>query len=232
MAEVTYIDLNKYVIWRWAKWTDPQSGARHRVEYREKKHADPQVDTWAVATLEKWQDDVFVETLSKSVLHARIQKWQYAPEPEIPHDVWRQLGANKSHEVLMQWKLRAGDDVRLMSIRRYGFTYDLFRDDTKIYEGTAQLLEDEEATMNEWLIGRTLHDIHTYRDKLPEEMRAWWGRFEGDGFAFTQDNYDRVRLAIENLRHYYRENGQPCPEALTVDRCKRALDIWLGRLNG
>jgi hypothetical protein len=126
----------------------------------------------------------------------------------------------------MQWKLREGDDVRLMSIRRYGWSYDLFRDDTKIYEGTAQLLDDEEATMNEWLIGRTLHDIHTYRDKLPEEMQAWWGRFEGDGFAFTQDNYDRVRLALENLRYYYRQDGRTCPEALTVDRCKRALDIF------
>jgi len=198
------------------------------VEYREKKNADPKVDTWDVATLEKWQDDVFVETLSKTVLHARIKEWQYAPEPEIPHEDWRQLGVNKTHDVLMQWKLREGDDVRLMSIRRYGFTYDLFRDDTCIYEGRTQLLEDEEKAMNNWLIGRTLHDIHTYRDKLEEGLRAWWGRFEGDGFALTQENYDRVCLALENLRHYYREHGQPCPEALAVDRCQRALDIFCG----
>ncbi len=87
MAEVTYIDLNKYVIWQWSKWKDPKSGASHRVEYREKKYANHAVDTWDVATLEKWQDDVLVETLSKRELHARIEHWTYDPEPAIPHQV-------------------------------------------------------------------------------------------------------------------------------------------------
>ncbi len=149
MAEVTYIDLNKYVIWHWSKWQDPQSGASHRVEYRENKHANHVVDTWDVATLEKWQDDVLVETLSKTELHARIKRWTYAPEPAVPFAAWRQLGVNSTHDVEMQWKESEGDGVHLMEIRRYHMssTYDLWRDGQCIYEGQRQMLEEEETKM-------------------------------------------------------------------------------------
>ncbi len=131
--------------------------------------------------------------------------------------------------------------MHLMEIRRYHMkgTYDLWRDGHCIYEGTKQILETEEKKMNNWLIARTLVAIYTHRDKLSPVLQAWWKGFWGDGsdrteetFAFTQDNYDRVCLALENLRYYYRENGQTCPEELTVDRCKQALDIFSNSLRG
>jgi hypothetical protein len=152
MARVTYIDPNKYVIAHWAKWTDPASGASHRVEYRDKRYAHHDEDAFDVATLEKWQDGVLVETLSRDDLLARIKNWTYAPEPAIDVAVWRQLGVLVTHDVKMQWTVREGDGVHLMEIRRYRMksTHDLFRDGKRLYEGQSHMTDEEVTKMNNW----------------------------------------------------------------------------------
>jgi hypothetical protein len=236
MAEVTYIDLNEYIIVHRSKWVDP-SGESHTVEYRARQYPPPEVDRYEVKYVEKWRDGVHVETLSPSQLITRIQHWTYAPEPVIDVAVWRQLGTReqRNYDVLMQWKQNDGGVIHLVEIIKYHMasTFDLWRDGKCIYRGHKQMLDTEEKHMKNWLIARTLHDINTYKDKLSPELQAWWGRFWAfmsdrteETFAITQDNYDRVCLALENLRYYYSENGRTCPPSLTVDRCKQALDIF------
>jgi hypothetical protein len=231
MAEVTYIDLNKYVIVQWSKWVDPVSGKIHRVEYRDRKYPPSAVDMYDVHTLEKWQDGVPVETLSARQLLARIENWPYGPEPAIPVQVWRQLG-RPSYDVRMQWKKNEGDDIHLVEIRKYHMstTFDLIYDGEFIYHGNQEMLQGEEKYMNNWLIHRILQDINTYRDKLSSDLQDWWGQFYSntteDTFAITEYNYVRVRLALENLRYYYRQKGEKCPPSLAVDQCKQALDIF------
>jgi hypothetical protein len=153
MAEVTYIDLKDYVIVHWSTWTDPTSGASHRVEYRDKRSAHHAAETFDVVSLEKWRDGVLVETLSRDALLARIKNWTYDPEPAIGVEVWRQLGVLATHDVEMQWKESEGDGVHLMEIRRYHMktTHDLWRDGKRLYEGQRQMLEEEVTKMNVWL---------------------------------------------------------------------------------
>ena len=86
MAEVTYIDLNKYIIVHRSKWVDP-SGESHTVEYRARQYPPPEVDRYGVKYVEKWRDGVHMESLSPSQLIARIQHWIYDPEPVIDVNV-------------------------------------------------------------------------------------------------------------------------------------------------
>jgi hypothetical protein len=219
---------------------DPLSGKIHRVEYRARQYPPPDVDRYEVKYVEKWQDGVHVESLSPSQLIARIRHWTYAPEPAIDVQVWRQLGTRnyRNYDVLMQWKQHEEDDLHLVEIRKYHMasTFDLIYDDQCIYRGHKQMLEMEEKHMNNWLVFRILQDINTYHDKLSPELQDWWAGFYPNTteytFAFTQYNYDRVCLALENLRYYYSQKGQKCPPSLAVDQCKQALDIfsrWLPR---
>jgi hypothetical protein len=101
MAEVTYTDLNKYVIVHVSKWEDPKSGEIHRVEYRARKYLASRADSYEVNTLEKWQDGRMVETLSARQLLVWIEQWKHDPEPAIPKQVWREL-ALPTYDVLVQ----------------------------------------------------------------------------------------------------------------------------------
>jgi hypothetical protein len=173
MAEVTYIDPNEYVIVHWSTWTDPTSGASHRVEYRDTRYAHHDEDAYDVATLEKWQDGVLVETLSRGQLLTRIKKWTYAPEPEIGYEVWRQLGVLCTHDVEMQWKVNEEDGVHLMEIVRYhqNSTHDLWRDGKRLYEGQLQMLEEEQTKMNTWPRARAPEEGGGFKSHL-EKIRA------------------------------------------------------------
>ena len=153
MAEVTYTDLNKYVIVHMSKWVDPVSGKIHRVEYRARKYLSPAKDMYEANTLEKWQDDLLVETLSASQLLSRIEQWKHDPEPVIPDRVWWELVQPK-YDVLVQWKENEGDDIHLVEIRKYHMeTFNwLMRDGACIYRTiTRDMYELEEQKMNDWL---------------------------------------------------------------------------------
>ena len=158
MADVTYIDLDKYVIVQLSKWVDRVSRHLHIVEYRNRTCPPPaDVDTlqkwrdtmYDLDTLEKWRDGVLVETLSARELLARIKNWTYGPEPTIPVDVWRQLG-RPSYDVLMQWTKKEGDDIHLVEIRKYHMerTFNLIYDGECIYHGDKEMLEMEKVHCN------------------------------------------------------------------------------------
>jgi hypothetical protein len=152
MANVTYIDLKQYVIVHWAKWTDPQSGASHWVEYRDTRYALHDKDALNVVSLEKWQDGVFVETLSREDLRARIRKWTYDPEPAMQMEEWWEL-VIKTYDVNMQWRVKARHGVHLIEIRRRRTqtSQDLYRDGKRLYAGYLQMLQEEQTKMKEWL---------------------------------------------------------------------------------
>ena len=183
MADVTYTDLNKYVIVHMSKWVDPVSGKIHRVEYRARKYPPPAVDRYEANTLEKWQDDVLVGTLSASQLLARIEQWKYDPEPVIPKQVWWELVQPK-YDVLVQWKENEGDDRHLVEIRKYhmGSVFELMRDRECIYHMTKSMYEVEEEKMNNWLKSRILEDNPPTEDSaVPVEAKGGRkpGFFEG-----------------------------------------------------
>lgn len=163
MAEVTYTDLNKYVIVHMSKWVDPMSGEIHRVEYLCPKYLPP--DSYEANTLEKWQDDLLVETLSARQLLARIEQWKYDPEPAIPKQVWLEL-VQPTYDVLVQWKENEGDDRHLVEIRKYhmGRVFELMRDRECIYHMTKDMYEVEEEKMNNWLKFRMLEDNPSTED--------------------------------------------------------------------
>jgi len=148
MADVTYIDLDKYVIVQWSKWKDPNSGKIHRVEYRARKDLPPGGDRHET-NLEKWQDGVHVETLSATQLLARIEQWKYDPEPAIPNRVWWEVVQPK-YDVLVQWKQNEGDDKHLVEIRKYHMEseFKLMRDRECIYHMTKSMYDMEEEKMN------------------------------------------------------------------------------------
>jgi hypothetical protein len=184
MADVTYIDLDKYVIVQWSKWVDPVSGQIHRVEYRNRKYPPPAVDRYDVDTLEKWQDGVLVETLSARQLLARIQNWTYGPEPAIPVEVWRQLGM-PSYDVEMQWKKKEGDDIHLVEIRKYhqASSFDLFYDGKCIYHGDRNMLKMEEDYMI------------VHRNKKP----GLWDRMKKWKIFGKSENIKSLLLELEAL---------------------------------
>lgn len=152
MADVTYTDLNKYVIVHMSKWGDPVSGKIHRVEYRAREDPRPARDRYEADTLEKWQDDLLVETLSARQLLVRIKQWKYDPEPAMSQQVWLEL-AQPTYDVLVQWKENEGDVRHLVEIRKYhmGRSFDLVRDRECIYHMTKDMYEVEEEKMNNWL---------------------------------------------------------------------------------
>ena len=136
-----------------SKWVDPVSGKIHRVEYRARKYPPPAVDRYEANTLEKWQDDLLVETLSASQLRVLIDNWTHDPEPARPDRVWWELG-QPTYDVLVQWKENEGDDIHLVEIRKYHMeTFNwLMRDGACIYRTiTRDMYELEEQKMNDWL---------------------------------------------------------------------------------
>jgi hypothetical protein len=151
MAKVTYIDPKQYVIVHWAKWQDP-SGARYWVEYRDTRYAHHDEDAYDRVSLQKWQNGVLVETLSRAEFRARMKKWTYDPEPAIPDAVWWQLEL-VTYDVKMQWTVQERNGVHLMEIRRYRLqtSQDLYRDGKRLYAGYLQMLQEEQTKMKEWL---------------------------------------------------------------------------------
>lgn len=153
MAQVTYTDLNKYVIVHVSKWEDPKTGKIHRVEYRARKNLHPGGDRHET-NLEKWHDGVHVETLSATQLLARIRQWKYDPEPAIPDRVWWEVVQPK-YDVLVQWKENEGGDIHLVEIIKYHQekVFKLMRDGKCIYRTmTRDMYHLEEEKMNKWLM--------------------------------------------------------------------------------
>ena len=153
MAEVSYTDLNKYVIIHMSKWVDPKSKKIHRVEYRAQK-LPPGVDlkeSYEMKILEKWQDGRFVETLSAYQLSILMEDWPFHPEPVM---LMRVLRERPRYNVLVQWKINEGDGIHLMEIIKYDMesSFRLRRDGETIFHTmTSSTYAKEEETMNSWL---------------------------------------------------------------------------------
>jgi hypothetical protein len=137
MVEVTYTDLNKYVILHMSKWVDPRSGEIHRVEYRRCRYLSPGVG-WYLA---KWQDGE-VQTLSRKELQAYVNLWKNDSENNIPHQVVDEL-KNPTYEVVLQFQENEGVDRHLVEIRKYA------NDDHQLYRDRHLLkrLNSEEFAM-------------------------------------------------------------------------------------
>jgi hypothetical protein len=113
MTEVTYTDLNEYVIIHMLKWMDPRSGEIHRVEYRCCRYLSPGVGWY----LEKWQDGV-VQSLTMTELQALVNLWKNDSERAVPQQVVDEL-TKPTYEVVLQFQERWGDDRHLVEIRKY-----------------------------------------------------------------------------------------------------------------
>ncbi len=113
MADVTYTDLNKYVILHMLKWVDPRSGVIHRVEYRRCKYLSPGVGWY----LDFWQDGK-VQSLTVKELQASVNLWKNDEEHNIPQQVVDEL-TNPTYEVVLQFQEHRGEDRHLVEIRKY-----------------------------------------------------------------------------------------------------------------
>jgi hypothetical protein len=93
MTEVTYTDLNKYVILHMSKWVDPRSGEIHRVEYRWCRYLSPGVGRY----LDMWQDGK-VKSLTMRELQTLVKLWKNDSEHAVPQHVVDEL-INPTYEV-------------------------------------------------------------------------------------------------------------------------------------
>jgi hypothetical protein len=152
MAEVSYTDLNKYVIIHMLKWVDMRNGVIHRVEYRVVKYMSPGTGLY----LEKWQDGA-VQQLSIKELQTYVNLWKNDTEHNIPQQVVDELN-NPTYEVVLQFQKNEGDVRNLVEIRKYpNDDHQLWCDRQFVKRMNPSEFVMEQTKKEQWEFGKSVH---------------------------------------------------------------------------